>query len=60
MAEIVDRRRFPCDYVGPTVRGGLKSGTACIVIARPAGGYKIRTSDGSIWTVDVDQVERVA
>jgi hypothetical protein len=55
----VDRHRFPHDYIGPSIRG-LKNGAPCVVIATQRDGYRIRTADGRVWSVDAGEVERVA
>lgn len=46
-------------YVGPTNVWGLRSGAPCKVLRPWAGGVKIETAGGMVWTVAKYEVERV-
>lgn len=47
----VDRARYAHNYIGPGNKWGLKAGVPCTIIGTRAGGRRIRTPDGRIWTV---------
>jgi hypothetical protein len=52
----VDREQFPHVYTGPKTWWGLESGAACKIVGSRAGGRRIQTVDGSVYTVGRDQV----
>lgn len=53
-------RGFDHRYVGPTNVWGLRTGAACRVLRPWAGGVKIETVGGMVWTVARHEVERAA
>jgi hypothetical protein len=54
----VDRARFPHDYTGPGNKWGLKPDIPCRIVGSRAGGRRICTQDGRIWTVGANQVQK--
>lgn len=56
----LDRTVYTHTYTGPETSWGLRPNTPCRILEKRAGGRRILTPDGKVWTVGLGHLQKHA